>query len=450
MYLEKTLEFIKTKNCTIEVFGLGYVGFPLSVRLAISGFKVIGIDKDLQKIERLQNGLLTGTDLFLKDEFTECKNRGMLSISKSSKKSDLPKIGIICVPTPIPDHNTDSNIHVKAAIGNFLETARSGDAIIIESSIEIGTTENMAKTIESKGFKIGLDFGLSFCPERIDPLNTKWKLENIPRIIFCSDDQTFQISQKIYHHVNNSNLVRVSSPKIAEIVKSFENAFRLVNISLVNELAILCDKLKISVQEVISAASTKPFGFMSFYPSAGAGGHCIPKDPLFLSESAKKFGLTLETIDNAIKVNTFIPRYIAGEIENTLQELKLTKSVLVCGLSYKPNIEDMRDSPGFKIIKELEKRKIRVGAYDPYYKDELSRKYLGENHLTDIQFEKQDNLDDINIKNFNCICIVQHHTKNKFRLDEIYKKSLIPFIYDCQSQMVKDPSSRSVLKQLGS
>lgn len=450
MQLERTLERVKAKECSIEIFGLGYVGFPLSVRLAISGFKAIGVDNDSQKIERIQKGILEGTELLLKSDFIESQKREALSFSKSSKESALPRIGIICVPTPIPNKNIRSDAYVRSAVEDFVDSAKSGDIIIIESSIEVGTTEEMEKVIESKGFKVGLDFGLSFCPERIDPLNTKWKLENITRVISCSDDLTFQITQQIYHHVNNSNLVRVKSAKIAEVVKSFENAFRLVNISLVNELAILCDKLKISVQEVLDAASTKPFGFMPFYPSAGAGGHCIPKDPLFLLESAKKFGLNFETIDNAIKVNTFIPRYIVEEIEKTLQELKLAKSVLVCGLSYKPNIEDMRDSPGFKIINELKKRNFRIGSYDPHFKDELIGKYLKENNITEKQFEKLDNLDDKNIKDFSCICIVQHHAKTKFRLEEIYKNSAIPFIYDCQNQLVRNSHSKSILKQLGS
>jgi len=344
--LKDSLERIKSKDCSIQIFGLGYVGFPLSVRLAKSGFNVVGIDTDQKKIESLKNKVLHGSQLTLKNEFLESIHTRKFVLSDNPIKSDNPNIGIICVPTPISDSNKDSNVYVNLVVDKFLQLSKPGDVLILESSVDIGTTDAIKQKVESKGFHVGEDFGLSFCPERIDPLNSKWKLENIPRIIYSSDDVTFQIAQFIYKNVNNSNLTRVESSKTAELVKSFENTFRLVNISLVNELAILCDKLGVNVLKVIEAASTKPFGFMPFYPGAGAGGHCIPKDPRFLLGSAKKIGFEFDSIKKAISINTIIPKYIVKSIENTLSELKLEKSVIVCGLSYKPNIEDMRDSPG--------------------------------------------------------------------------------------------------------
>ena len=345
--LKQTLEKVNSKNFEIEVFGLGYIGFPLAIRLAKSGFKVRGIDVNPERISRLEANHLLDSEINLKDTFLECRKNGKLSFSKKSEKSEFPKIGIICVPTPIPTDGIKSNMFVKLAIENFLETSKKGDIIIIESSVEVGTTEEMRELIESKGVNVGQNFGLCCCPERIDPQNKKWDLQNIPRIIYCSDDISFEISKKIYAHVNNSNLIRVNSPKVAEVVKSFENTFRLVNISLVNELAILCEKLEINVKEVIDAAATKPFGFMPFYSGAGAGGHCIPKDPLFLLNSSKKYKGDFQTISNALEINQFIPKHIADSIEKTLSEMKLSKSVIVCGLSYKSDIEDMRDSPGF-------------------------------------------------------------------------------------------------------
>lgn len=449
MSLQNTFEKVQSKSCTIEIFGLGYVGFPLSMRLASSGYKVVGVDNDPKKINRLQNKSLMESEQILEKVFLESIKNGNFVPSNSPTKSSNSKIGIICVPTPIPEQNVLSNVFVKSAVENFLGISKQGDVLIIESSIEIGTTEEIKKVIESRGFKVGIDFGLCFCPERIDPLNQKWKLENIPRVIFCSDDKTFEIAQKIYQNVNNSNLVRVNSPKTAEVVKSFENAFRLVNISLVNELALLCDKLKINVKDVIDAAATKPFGFMPFYPSAGAGGHCIPKDPRFLSLSAKKFGFEFTTIDESLKINSFIPIYITNTIERILDELRLEKSVLVCGLTYKPDIEDMRDSPGFKILNEMNLKKFRVVAYDPYYKKEIHNKYLRENNIAELNFEILPDLNDLSMRGFNCICVVQHHAKTKFRLLEIYKNSLTPFIYDCQNQICKEPRSRTLLKSLG-
>jgi len=448
--LEKTLDAILSKAFIIEVFGLGYVGFPLAVRLANSGFKVRGIDINSQRIERLKNNELMESEIHLKSEFIHCRNNKNLELTTSPVKSEKPKIGIISVHTPIPDENTPSNKFVKEAIENFLETSKVGDLIILESSVEGGTTEEMEKIVESKGYKIGQDYGFCFCPERIDPQNKKWHLENIPRIIYCSDDTTFKIAEKIYKNVNKAHLLRVESPKIAEVVKSYENAFRLVNISLVNELAILCDKLGINVMDVIKAAATKPFGFIPFYPGAGAGGHCIPKDPRFLLDAAKKYDVKFSTIENALQVNFEIPKYICNSIEKTLEKINLEKSVLVCGLTYKPDVEDMRDSPGFKLLNEFKKRNFKVSAYDPYFKKELLSKYLKENNLEGLDFENKKDLNDNDLQNISCLCIVQHHTKTKFRLMEIYEKSLLPFIYDCQSQFEKKTDSKTLLDSLGS
>lgn len=446
MDLDNTLLQIQSKKCLVEVFGLGYVGLPLAIRLATSGFKVIGIDTDSKKLQRLQNGSLNESESVFRKEFAESYKNSNLKVSRESQASPNSKIGIICVPTPIPTANIDSNVYVKLATSRFLDNCKSGDVLVLESSVKVGTVDEISEIIEKKGYKIGKDFGLSFCPERIDPLNKKWTLENIPRIIYASDDITFRIVQNVYNHINNSNLIRVSSAKIAEVVKSFENSFRLVNISLVNELAILCDKLRIDVNEVINAAATKPFGFMPFYPGAGIGGHCIPKDPRFLLDSAKKLGIEFATIENALRINSFMPKYIVDSIEKTIDKMKIPKSILVCGLSYKPDIEDMRDSPGFKIINEMNKRGFSVSAYDPYYKKELHDNYLIANELEKLDFNNIENLDDDEVvRNFGCICIVQNHTKTKFRLDDIYQKSLVSFIYDCQKKIIKNPASETIL-----
>jgi len=447
--MKNTLDAVKSKSFSIEVFGLGYVGFPLAVRLASNGFKVRGIDINKQRIERLKNNELMDSELHLKNEFIHCRENKNLELEISPIKSEKPKIGIISVHTPIPDENIPSNKFVKEAIENFLETSKAGDMIILESSVEGGTTEEMEKIVETKGYKIGQDFGFSFCPERIDPQNKKWHLENIPRIIYCSDDTSYKIAEIIYKNVNKAHLLRVDSPRIAEVVKSFENAFRLVNISLVNELAILCDKLGINVIDVIKAASTKPFGFMPFYPGAGAGGHCIPKDPRFLLDAAKKAGVKFSTIEKALQINFEIPKYICNSIERSLEKLNCGKSVLVCGLTYKQDVEDMRDSPGFKLLLEFKKKGFKVSAYDPYFKKELLQKYLKENYLESLDYEQKNDLNDNSLSNIACLCIVQHHTKTKSRLSEIYEKSLVPFIYDCQSKFEKISGAKTYLDSLG-
>lgn len=446
--MEKLREKIKNRECVIEVFGLGYVGFPLAVRLATNGFNVIGIDVNNDRVSRLEKNELLDSEISLKDEFIKCRERNLTLSTKSSKK-DLPKVGIICVPTPIPSAKISSDIYVKKAVESFLDNTKEGDCLILESSIEVGTTERMQRIIEDRGFKIGESLGLSFCPERIDPSNKEWGIENIPRVIYCSDDATFEISKEIYNNVNGGNLIRVEHPKIAEVVKSFENAFRLVNISLVNELAILCDNLGISVKNVIDAASTKPFGFMPHYPGAGAGGHCIPKDPRFLLESAKKFQTNFVTIENALNINNNMPKYIASAIDDNIKELKLEKSVLICGLSYKTNVEDMRDSSSFKIINELKTKGYQVYGYDPFFKNESISKYLVENNLKEINFIRLEDMNDNSLQKISCICIVQYHDITKEKLIKIYKESKVPLIYDCQNKIKKIDSSKTNLKFLG-
>jgi UDP-N-acetyl-D-glucosamine dehydrogenase len=442
-------KFVDKKSFVIEIFGLGYVGFPLMVRLASAGFQVTGIDVNEERIQRLGNNKLMDSEIHLEKEYIDCRQKNNIKLKTSPSNSIIPKVGIICVPTPIPTKDISSDVFVKSAVKSFLDCSKSGDIIILESSIEVGTTEIISDIIKNKGFEVGKDFGLCFCPERIDPSNKEWRIENIPRVIYCSDDSSFGIAKLIYLHVNGGNLLKVDSPKIAEIVKSFENAFRLVNITLVNELAILCDKLDVSVKEIIDAAATKPFGFLPHYPGAGAGGHCIPKDPRFLLESAKKLGIKFDTIEHALKINEQMPKYVANAIKENLQSQGLEKNVLICGLSYKANVEDMRDSPSFKIIQELKEKGFKIFGYDPFFNSDLTEKYLIENHISTLNFTKLDNLNDETIKEISCMCIVQHHDENKLRIKEIYDKSLIPFIYDCQSKLVKNLQSNSHLEFLG-
>ena len=447
--LEKTLDDVILKKCKIEVFGLGYVGFPLSVKLASGGFKTVGIDVNRDRISRIEKNELSETELDIKKEFLHARQNNFLTFSHCSNKSNHKKIAFICVHTPIASQNVESDKFVENAIREFLQTSKKGDVIIIESSIGGGTTEKMQKIIEDFGYVVGIDFGLCFCPERIDPQNKNWNLDNIPRIIYCSDDLTYKISQKLYQPVNHAHLHRVSSAKIAEVVKSYENAFRLVNISLVNELGILCEKLDIDVKEVINAAKTKPFGFMAFYPSAGAGGHCIPKDPRFLSHAAIKNKIKFSTIENALEINLKIPVHICNKIEKNLQKHRLEKSVLVCGLAYKPDVGDMRDSPGFKILNELKKRNFRVGGYDPYFNPKLIDKYLTENFLKELEFEKIEKLTDEEILKFSCLCIVQNHSIDKFRINEMYEKSKFKMIYDCLGKIEFKTESKTILKTFG-
>ena len=218
--MKELLNKIKTKSAVIEIFGLGYVGFPLAVKLSSVGFKTIGIDVNSARISRLKNNELQDSEKTIQEKFIECRKQN-LTLSEESIDTKTSKVGIICVPTPIPNMNIESDIYVRKAVESFLSNAKTGDCLILESSVEVGTTEKMQQIIEEKGFQIGTNFGLSFCPERIDPSNKEWGLENIPRIIYSSDNLTYEISKEIYNNVNGGNLIRVESAKIAEVVKSF-------------------------------------------------------------------------------------------------------------------------------------------------------------------------------------------------------------------------------------
>ena len=338
MDLQETKNKVTQKKCVVEIFGVGYVGFPLGIRLASYGFNVVDIDTNEERLKRLESNQLKQSENNLKEQFIDVRNKKKLSFSKLSSESSLPRIGIICVPTPISHKQNDSNIFVNTAIENFLSFSKKGDVLIIESSLQVGTFEKIQSIIKKRGFSIGDDFGLAYCPERIDPLNKKWDLHNIPRIIYCKEDATFEIAKLIYQNINQANLVRVTSSKVAEIVKSFENTFRLVNISLVNELAILCDRLDIDISEVMSAASTKPFGFIPFYSGAGAGGHCIPKDSMSLYNSAKEIDFDFSIVKRALEINELVPKYIVESVEKILTEkhlsLQVALSVIISSAIY--------------------------------------------------------------------------------------------------------------------
>ena len=444
--LEDTSKAVCSNNIEIEVFGLGYVGLPLAVRLAGAGMSVTGIDVNVDRLSRLERGTLLDTERNLKETFVMARAEGRLLLSTESTRTQAGKVGFICVPTPPPGGPVDSDVHVNAAVDSFIGIAARGDVLVIESSIEVGTTDRIHQKIRDAGFLPGEDFGLAFCPERIDPHNTRWTMENIPRIVYCSDDVTYDIASSIYARVNGTSLLRVSSAMTAEVTKSFENAFRLVNISLVNELAVLCDSLRISVREVIDAAASKPFGFLPFYPGAGAGGHCIPKDPIFLSESSRRIGGRFRIIENALQINAWMPVYVASAIDSLLEGMDLPRSVLVCGMTYKPDVEDMRDSPGFKIAGELARMGYQVGAYDPFLDAGLMPKYLKENSMQEGVFEVAG---DLAAEGFSCLCVVQHHSKMAPLLQDAYSRGLFPVIYDCQNRLRRRGGTPTVLKCLG-
>jgi UDP-N-acetyl-D-glucosamine dehydrogenase len=355
----------------ISVVGQGYVGLPLAIAAANSGLTVYGIDVNEEKISKLKKGKSFIEDIS-DDAIKKIIDSGHYIPTTDEKLVRESEVILVCVPTPLSyDHRPDLTALISAttSVGRNL---KSGSLVVIESTIEPGTCRIKLLPILIK--ESGLtddDFYLAYSPERIDPLNKNWGISNTPKLVAGISESATKKAQEFYEKFINS-IIRCSSIEIAEIAKLLENSFRLVNISFINELAIFCHKIGIDINEVISAAATKPYGFMPFYPSIGAGGHCIPVDPIYLSSAAKAVGAPTRFIDLADEINQEIPNYFVGRAEKKLSGLQ-NKKVLVVGVSYKPNVADIRESPVVALINGLKQK----GA-DVSWHDELVKEWNGE------------------------------------------------------------------------
>jgi UDP-N-acetyl-D-glucosamine dehydrogenase len=377
----------------ISVVGQGYVGLPLAIAAANSGLTVYGIDVNEEKISRLKRGTSFIEDI----SDTVIKNlvdSGRYIPTTDEKLVRESEVILICVPTPLtPDHKPDLTALISAtrAVGKNL---KSGSLVIVESTIEPGTCRRKLLPILTQESRLTEgDFYLAYSPERIDPLNKNWGISNTPKLVAGITESATEIAEAFYAKFINS-LTRCSSVEIAETAKLLENSFRLVNISFINELAIFCHKIGIDIKEVISAAATKPYGYMPFFPSIGAGGHCIPVDPIYLASAAKAVGASTRFIDLADKINQEIPSYFVGRAEEKLSGLK-NKKVLVVGVSYKPNVADVRESPAVALINGLKQRGAKVSWHDDLVKEWNGEKSvaLGDNFDLAIIATPHDYLD---------------------------------------------------------
>ena len=358
----------------ITVVGQGYVGLPLAIEASKAGFTVYGMDNNKEKIKFLNDGksiIEDLTDEVIKKSI-ESKNYMPTTNPEVIAQS---QVVLVCVPTPLsPSHKPDLTILIGAItiVGKNLK-ARS--LVIVESTIEPGTCRNVLLPIlvKESGLKES-EFELAYSPERIDPTNKKWSINNTPKLVAGLTDSAAQKAENFYGKFINS-ITKCSSLEIAETAKLLENSFRLVNISFINELAIFCQKIGIDVSEVISAASTKPYGFMAFYPSVGVGGHCIPVDPIYLANAAKAVGAPSRFIELADQINQEMPGYFVGRAEEKLGGLK-SKKVLVVGVSYKPNVADVRESPVEALIAGLKQKGAQVSWHD-----DLVKEWNGENSV---------------------------------------------------------------------
>lgn len=364
----------------VSVIGQGYVGLPLSLAIAKSGFKVFGVERDSSKVNLLNSGKcdLENLDKSLLEVLLRNKKLNFTSNFECIAQS---KIILICVPTPLDKmSNPDLTLLVEAttSVGKFLA---KDSLVIIESTVATGTTRDILIPIleRESGLNRG-DFFVSYSPERIDPLNMTWSLKNTPKVIAGFSDESCELAVNFYNNFIDKT-VKCQSLEVAETSKLLENAFRLINISFINEMSMFCNKFGIEITEVIQAASSKPYGFLPFYPSIGVGGHCIPVDPLYLSDKAKQVGSPLTMIDKARQINNEMPTYFIRRAFEKIGGLA-GKKILILGLSYKPNISDTRESPVEPFIKGLRDKGAAVEWHDDLVGDWNGEKSvaLGSNY----------------------------------------------------------------------
>nr|WP_158737289.1 nucleotide sugar dehydrogenase [Alteribacillus sp. YIM 98480] len=395
------MEQVENNTLKVGVIGLGFVGLPLSLLFHQKGFNVTGIDIDENKIQTLNQGkscISEIEDEHVKNAMTSGRFMATSDFDTIKKQNIL----IVCVSTPLNKHDEPDLSYLKKAGESITSRLREGQLVVLESSTYPGTTKDFFKPIlEQNGLLVGKDFYLAYSPERIDPGNKKIQFNEIPKLVSGVTTRCLQEIYNVYSEIYDT-VVKVSSTEAAEITKLLENSYRFINISFINEFAILCDKLNINVWEVIEAASTKPYGFQPFYPGPGIGGHCIPIDPLYLMFKAKQIGATQEFIELSKKINQSFPTYITDQVTNILSNSKTIKNqnILIYGVTYKPDIEDARETPAIKIIQKLKDKGANVYYHDPY----VEKLTVNDNDiLTSVPLTKE------MLKDVDCVIILTDH-----------------------------------------
>jgi UDP-N-acetyl-D-glucosamine dehydrogenase len=419
------LKKITEKTAILGVIGLGYVGLPLAFEKANAGYKTIGFDIQAEKVDKVNKGINYIGDI-LDQEFSRVVKSGKLSASSDyTKVFDCDAI-CICVPTPLDNYQQPDISFVKSSVENILPHLHKDMLIILESTTYPGTTREIVLPIlEKSGLKCGIDFFVAFSPERVDPGNKFYKTKNTPKVVGGITTNCTALASKLYESILEAPVFTVSSPEIAEMEKILENTYRNINIGLINELAILCNRMGINIWEVIDAAKSKPYGFQAFYPGPGLGGHCIPLDPYYLSWKAREFGFHTSMIESSMMINDKMPEYCverASKILNKFKKPMNGSKILVSGVAYKHDIDDYRESPGIDVIIELEKLGAQVEYYDPFipeYKEHKSSKksLIG---LTRSVISK-----------FDLVIITAAHTK----IDYLLIQESAKFIFDTKNAM---------------
>jgi UDP-N-acetyl-D-glucosamine dehydrogenase len=362
------LERLESRQALVGVVGLGYVGLPLAVEFASGGLRTMGIDMDARKVAAIERG-----ESYIPDVPSETL-AGLTSIGRLRATVDFAIVKTldtvtICVPTPLRKTKDPDMSFVAAAVEAIAEHLHPGMLVVLESTTYPGTTEELVQPLlEQRGLKAGVDFFLAFSPERVDPGNSRFTTRNVPKVIGGLTPTCAELAKALYESAVET-VVPVSSPRVAEMVKLLENTFRAVNIGLVNETALMCEKLGVDVWEVIEAAKTKPFGFMPFYPGPGLGGHCIPIDPFYLSWSARQKGFEPRFIELAGAVNGAMPHLVVNKIAEGLNRRRKALNgsrILVAGVAYKRDIDDIRESPALDVMGLLNEAGVRLSYSDPF------------------------------------------------------------------------------------
>jgi UDP-N-acetyl-D-glucosamine dehydrogenase len=400
--MTETVEKIRKKTAKVGVIGLGYVGLPLALAFAEAGFKVLGFDLQQKRVDLVNQGksYIAGVS---EDNLSFAVSKKFLEATTNQSRLDEVDAICICVPTPLTKTKEPDLSYVIRESEAISEHLKPGQLVILESTTYPGTTREIVLPIlEHSGLKAGSDFYLAFSPERIDPGNKKYTVKNTPKLVGGINQESTRLAELVYEQVADV-VVPVSCPEVAEMTKIFENVFRGVNIALVNELAQLCERIGISVWEVIDAASTKPFGYMPFYPGPGVGGHCIPLDPYYLAHKARELDFHTRFIELAAEINERMPYYVVSRIMEALntQGKNLNgAAVLVLGVAYKKDVEDIRESPSLKLIRLLQERGARVSYNDPY----IPQIGLAQDNLTSVDLAEEE------LSSVDCVVIATNHS----------------------------------------
>ena len=364
---EILLRKLNDKSAVIGIFGLGYVGLPLALRFVEAGYSVVGFDIDVEKINKINNRESYFKHIG-KDKIAASVDNGLSVTIDFSKANEVDAL-IICVPTPLNKSREPDLSYVISTVELMLPHLRAGQIVSLESTTYPGTTEEeLLPRLESVGLKVGEDIFLVYSPEREDPGNQSYETKTIPKICGGHTASCKEAGEALYS-IAIDQVVMVSSTKVAELTKLLENIHRAVNIGLVNEMKVVADKMGMDIHEVIAAAATKPFGFTPYYPGPGLGGHCIPIDPFYLTWKAREYGLTTRFIELAGEVNTSMPKWVVAKVTDALNDMSLPvkgSKILVLGIAYKKNVDDMRESPSVELMQLLREKGAVIEYSDPY------------------------------------------------------------------------------------